>query len=112
MEYVAAVLFALAALGGAYLAFRHLKGLELPGSVAIIHGAAAAAALVLLLIAVLVNDLEITATVALIIFVVAALGGFYLASFHLRDDRRPTPLILGHGLIAVVAFLTLLVSFA
>lgn len=110
MEIVAAAVFAVAALGGVFLAFRHLQGLELPGSVAVIHGVAAAAAIVLLAVAVLANDLEGAATVALVIFVLAALGGFYLASFHLREDRRPTPLVLGHGLIAVVAFLTLLVA--
>lgn len=110
METLAAIIFAVAALGGAYLAYRHLQGKELPGAIAVIHGAAAATALVLLAIAVLANNVDDLATVALVIFVVAALGGFYLASFHLRDDRRPTPLVLGHGLIAVVAFVTLLVA--
>ena len=110
MEVVAVVIFALAALGGVFLAYRHLQGLPLPGSVALIHGAAAATALVLLAIAVLTDDLADAALIALFIFVVAALGGFYLASFHLREDRRPTALVLGHGLIAVVGFLTLVVA--
>lgn len=110
METVAAVIFAVAALGGAFLAYRHLQGLPLPGLVAVIHGVAAATALVLLLIAVLADDVNGLATTALVIFVVAALGGFYLASFHFRDDRRPTPLVVGHGLIAVVGFVTLLVA--
>ena len=110
MEIVAAAVFAVAALGGVFLAVRHLRGLALPGSVAVIHGVAAATALVLLAIAVVMNDLGGGATVALVIFVVAALGGFYLASFHLRGERHPTPIVLGHGLIAVVAFLTLLVA--
>lgn len=110
MEIVAVVVFAVAALGGVYLASRHLQGRTLPGGVAVVHGAAAAAALVLLAIAVFTDELGGTGTAALVIFVVAALGGFYLASFHLREDRRPTPLVLGHGLIAVVGFLTLLVA--
>lgn len=110
MEIVAAAVFAVAALGGVFLAVRHLRGLELPGAVAVIHGAAAATALVLLAVAVMMNDLGGGAAVALVIFVVAALGGFYLASFHLRGERHPTPIVLGHGLIAVVAFLTLLVT--
>lgn len=112
MEVVAVVVFAVAALGGAYLAYRHLQGQPLPFPIAVVHGAAAATALVLLAIAVFTSDLSGTATVALVIFVVAALGGFYLFSFHMRDDRRPTPLVLGHGLIAVVGFLTLLVALA
>jgi multisubunit Na+/H+ antiporter MnhF subunit len=103
-------MFALAALGGVFLAIRHLRGQSLPGAVAIVHGAAAAIALVLLLIAVLTSNLSGLATVALVLFVVAALGGFYLASLHLRGERHPTPLILGHGLIAVVAFVALLAA--
>lgn len=110
MEILAAVIFAIAALGGVYLAVRHLRGQPLPGAVAVVHGVAAATALVLLLVAVLTSDLSGWATVALVLFVVAALGGFYLASLHLRGARHPTPLILGHGLIAVVAFLALLVA--
>ena len=110
VEILAAVLFAAAALGGVFLAARHLGGQKLPGSVAVIHGAAAATALVLLAIAVLTNDLGSAAVVALVLFVVAALGGFYLVTFHLAGKRHPTPLVVGHGLIAVVAFLTLLVA--
>lgn len=110
MEMAALVIFAVAALGGVFLAYRHLQGLTLPVPVAVIHGVAAATALVLLAIAVLADDVNGLATTALIVFVVAALGGFYLASFHLRDDRRPTPLVIGHGLIAVVGFVMLLVA--
>ena len=111
MEIVAAILFAAAALGGLYLVSRYLSGKALPGSVAVIHGAAAATALVLLALAVFTNDLGTAATVALVLFVVAALGGFYLVSFHLRGERHPSPAVFGHAAIAVVAFVTLLVSF-
>lgn len=112
MEVVAAVVFAAAALGGLFLAYQHFQGRPLPVPVAVIHGIAAAAALILLAIAVFTDDLDGAATVALVIFVVAALGGFYLASFHMREDRRPSALVAGHGLIAVVAFVTLLVAIA
>ena len=110
MDALAVVIFALAALGGAYLAYRHIQGQSLPGPVALIHGAAAAVALVILAVAVFGDEVGDAGTVALVIFVVAALGGFYLASFHLRDERRPTGLVLGHGVLAVVAFLTLVVG--
>lgn len=110
MEEVAAVLFALAALGGLYLAVQFFQGRGLPGSVAVIHGVLAASALVLLLIAVLANDLSGWATAALIVFVVAALGGFALASYHLRGIRHPAALVAGHGLIAVSGFVLLLVA--
>ena len=48
------------------------------------------------------------ATIALAILVVAALGGFYLLSFHIRKERHPKAVIVVHALIAVAGFLTLL----
>ena len=47
-------------------------------------------------------------TAALPLFVVAAIGGFTLLSFHLRKRSLPIPLMLVHGGVAVVAFLVLL----
>jgi len=44
------------------------------------------------------------------LFVVAALGGFALFSFHLRRQPLPTPVVFIHGLVAVVAFVLLLVK--
>lgn len=108
MESVAAVLFAVAALGGVFLAYRHFRGESLPVPVAVVHGGVAAVALVILLIAVIRKDLGNNATIALAILVVAALAGFFLVSFHLRGVRHPSPAILAHGLVAVIGFLTLL----
>ncbi|MGI8482795.1 MAG: hypothetical protein ACR2OU_00855 [Thermomicrobiales bacterium] len=108
MESVAAVLFAAAALGGVFLAYKHFRGEPLPVPVAVVHGAAAAIALVILLIAVITKDLGNKATIALALLVVAALAGFFLVSFHLRGARHPSPAILAHALIAVIGFLTLL----
>jgi hypothetical protein len=45
---------------------------------------------------------------ALVIFVIAALGGFYLFSFHLRSQVLPSPVVLIHGGAAVLAFVLLL----
>lgn len=47
-------------------------------------------------------------TVALVLFLLVAIGGFTLLSFHLRKKSLPIPLILVHGGVAVVAFLMLL----
>ncbi len=44
------------------------------------------------------------------IFVVAALGGFILFSFHLRRRALPVPIIGIHGFVAVIAFVVLLVA--
>ena len=45
---------------------------------------------------------------ALGLFVVAALGGFFLVSYHLRGQRLPSPVVVIHALVAVAAFLLLL----
>ena len=45
---------------------------------------------------------------ALIVFAVAALGGFYLASLHLRKQVAPKAIVFVHAGLAVVGFLTLL----
>jgi hypothetical protein len=105
---VAIVLFAAAALGGIILAVLRLLGKPLPLPLALVHGAAAAAGLVALAVAVLGSGLH--AKVPLLLFVVAALGGFVLFSFHLRRKDIPVPVMLVHAIVAVVAFGLLLVG--
>jgi hypothetical protein len=43
------------------------------------------------------------------LFVVAALGGFVLFSFHLRSKPAPKALIAVHGLLAAAALVLLIV---
>jgi hypothetical protein len=112
METVAAVLFAIAAVFGLTLAAMHLRTQKPKLSVALIHGLFAATALVLLLVAVIQNGGFGLEGTALVIFVVAALGGFTLISMHLRGKTLSTPLVLGHGLLAVTAFVILLIGLA
>jgi len=47
-------------------------------------------------------------TAALGLLVVAALGGFYLASLHMRGTVAPKGVVFLHAGLAVVGFLTLL----
>lgn len=107
---VSVVLFGLAALGGVTLAGIRLKGKDLPMPLALLHGAVAATALVLLLVAVMRGETTGVGTAALVVFVVAALGGFYLFSFHLRKQPIPVAAMLVHGLAAVAAYVLLLLS--
>jgi hypothetical protein len=44
------------------------------------------------------------------LFLVSALGGFLLFSFRLRKVPLSSPVVLIHGGVAVVAFVTLLAS--
>ena len=104
----AAILFALGALGGLVMAMRAFRGETIPTMLAAGHGVLGAAGLVLLLFAVVSGIGGNTATIALVILVVAALGGFYLLSFHIRKERHPKAVIVVHALIAVAGFLTLL----
>ena len=103
------VLFAFAALGGVTLAAMRLGNRPLPFKLAVAHGVLAATGLVLLIatmVAAAATGTTLNAT--LIIFIVAAIGGAILFSFHLRSQPLPVPLVLGHGLLAVLAFVLLL----
>src|SRR5690242_916962 len=107
---VAAILFALGALGGLYMAALAFKGKPLPVAVAVLHGLLGATGLVLLIVGVLMGLGAGTAKVALIILIVAALGGFYLLSFHIKKQQHPRAVIVIHALVAVIGFLTLLTA--
>ncbi len=101
----AIVLFAIAALGGATMAVLHFRGQSPPKlALAAVHGVFAAAGLVVLLVAMLQVGTGGAQGIALGLFVVAALGGFALLSFHLRGKPLPGALIVGHGLLAVAGF--------
>lgn len=108
---VAAVLFGVAALGGLVLAVMRLRGRELPPlGLALVHGVVAAAGLVLLIVALAGGPAAKLAVIALVGFVIAALGGFVIFSFHLRKKALPIPVIVVHALVAVASFVILLVG--
>jgi hypothetical protein len=105
---LALILFGVSALGGVALAVIRLRGREIPPTpLAIIHGLVGAAGLVALLLAVMNAPVPPQARTALIGFVIAALGGFALFSFHLRRKALPIPLVVIHGLVAVISFIIL-----
>lgn len=106
----ALIVFAAAALGGLVMAAQHFGGRSPPSAaIAVIHGAAAATGLLLLCGAVFMQHAGGKAPVALGLFVLAALGGFTMAlGFHARGKALPSPLVLGHAALAVIAFLILL----
>jgi hypothetical protein len=103
------ILFATAALGGITLAALCLGNRPLPIALAIAHGVLAATGLAFLIAAMVLGTATGTIlNAALIIFIVAAIGGGILFTLHLRSQHMPVPLVLGHGLLAVVAFVLLL----
>lgn len=103
------LLFAASAVVGLVMAIAHLRGQTPPKPVlAVFHGLFAASGLVLLLVLVANVGAANGTGIALGLFVLAALGGFTLLSFHLRQRPLPTALVAGHGLLAVTAFVVLL----
>jgi len=107
----ALVLFALAAVGGLIMAVQRFRGAPNPPlALALVHGAAAAAGLIALIAVVAGSGAPSLARVALVVFLVAALGGFYLFSVHLRKQALPIPIVVVHALVAVTAFVLLLVA--
>ena len=107
----AAILFALAALGGVVMALMRFSGRDYPPMwLAIVHGLAAAAGLVALILVVLGPAAAGSVTLPLVLFIAAALLGFFLFSYHLRGRPLPIPTMVVHAIIAVIAFVILLVA--
>lgn len=104
MLTVALIVFAVAAVGGLVLALHVLRGKFAPWPLSLLHAALGATGLALLLFAVLQGLAGSLAKWALGLFVVAALGGFYLASLHRRRALPPKGVVLLHALLAVSGF--------
>jgi hypothetical protein len=106
---VAAVVFAIAALGGIVLAAHVLRGKFAPWALSLLHAALGAAGIVLVLVTV-IQGLRGNATLALGLFVIAALGGFFLASFHYRKQLPPSAVVVVHAVVALAGFGALLAA--
>ena len=102
------LIFAIAALGGLILAASVLRGRLAPWALSIGHALLGASGLALLVVAVVQGAAPARATAALAVLVLAALGGFYLASLHYRGRVAPKAVVFVHAGVAVAGFLTLL----
>jgi hypothetical protein len=109
---IAAVLFLLAALGGAVMAALRFSGRPYPPLwLALGHGAIAASGLGTLAYTALTQTIPFLGQVALGLFCLTAVGGFVLlVGFHLRNVPLPIPFVLGHATLAVVSLLTLAIA--
>jgi hypothetical protein len=110
MLQIAVVIFAIGALGGLTLATWVLRGRLAPWALSLLHAALGAAGLVLTAI-VLFGGGEAAPNhtgLALLLLAIAALGGFFLASYHLRKQPGPKPVVVIHAGVAVVGFVLLL----
>lgn len=107
LTYVILVL-AIAAIGGIFLASKIFSSQLAPWPVSIVHALLGATGLVMLIMMVLEGAAEGRLNIALGLLVVAALGGFYLASLHAKGTVAPKNVVIIHAGVAVAGFLTLL----
>src|SRR5256885_10167942 len=106
---IALALFALGAVTGLFLAVQHFRGQALSMGAALAHGAFGAAGLVAFGLALKAVGFAGLGAVSFGIFIVAALGGFGLFSYHLRKRKLPSAIVVVHALAAVAAFVMLAV---
>lgn len=109
----AAIVLALAALGGLTLAVIRFRGAPYPQMwMALGHGLVAATGLGLLIYAAINPGLPEKGQIALGILILAALGGatMFLA-FHMKRRPLPIPFVVGHGLLAAAGYLLLLATY-
>ncbi len=100
-------LFAFAALLGLVVAAALFKKKETSKPVALTHGLVGAAGLVFLILHALQNPNK-SLTIAITLFVIAALGGVVLLANDLRKKPGPLFLVVVHALAAVVAVVLVL----
>lgn len=106
----AIVVFAIGAIGGLYLASRVLADKFAPWPVSIVHALLGATGIILLLTIVMEAHAEGSspAALGLLLFILTALGGFFLASFHVQRKIPPKAFVIVHASLAVLGFLALL----
>ncbi len=107
----AIIILAITAVGGLLLATKVLSGKQAPWFLSIIHALLGATGLILLSLAAIESDWPGRLSASLALLVVAALGGFYLASFHLRGNLSPKGIVFIHAGVAVAGFLSLLTMY-
>lgn len=107
MIYTVIGFFALAAILGLILLSFILREKETPKGIAILHGLLAATGLVLLII--YCTDHTPRPVESLVLFIIAATGGFIVFARDISNKPLPKWLPVAHGLIAVTGFVFLLV---
>jgi hypothetical protein len=108
MLYLIIALFALAAVMGLVIAVAIFSGKpSTPKPAVIAHGIFGASALVIFLFYAMGHQ-DNYPQLSLILFIVAALGGFLLLYNDLKRKPGPKAIVVVHALVAVTAFVILL----
>lgn len=106
MLILATIFFAIAAIGGAILISYVLQDLNTPKGLAFVHGGVAGVGILLLILSLFVY--ESAPITSLILFVLVAIGGFVMIHRDITGKSLPKWLAIGHGSLAVIAFVFLL----
>ena len=104
----ALLVFAIGAVGGLVLASRVLRDKLAAWGLSVVDALVGATGLGMLMVILLHGDGPQRVLVRFVLLLVAALGGFFLASFHLRKKLPPKAVVVVHAGVAVAGFLTLL----
>jgi len=110
--WVAVALFAISAAGGLVMAgVRTFGDRNPPAWLAMLHGLLAGAGLTLLLFATFTVGLPRYAAWAVILFLLAAIGGVFLnLRYQEKRELLPKPVMYLHASVAVVGFILLIVA--
>ncbi len=95
------VLSLYAALSGLVMAFGIFRGAKPWVPLALGHGVLAAMAVVLALLVAIAPGVDAILKYGVAVLVLAALGGFFLLSCHLRGKPHPRVVVVLHALLAV-----------
>ncbi len=108
MIIVAIVVFATVASGGVVLAAHVLRNELAPWMLSMGHALLGATGISILGYVLARVRMDNTVMVSLSLFVIAAMGGFTLASYHMRRRLPPRGAVILHATMAVSAFLVLI----
>src|SRR5688572_6269173 len=109
MLYGSIAFFVLAAMLGVYMVTFLFRDREIPKGIAFIHGPLAIVGLVLLLVYAFESQKEDDHLISIILFVVAAIGGFIMLGRDLLRKPVPKWLAVVHALAAVAALVLIIV---
>jgi hypothetical protein len=111
MFIICAIFFAITIMGGAYLASKVMRNKETPKAIAFMHGGMGAVAIILLLISLCVVPVvhKSLGLVSLVLFILVAMGGFFLMIKDLTGKQIPKAVVIIHGAMALLGFAVLLI---
>ncbi|KTD21827.1 hypothetical protein [Legionella londiniensis] len=108
LVWIAIALFITAALLGLRILLAILKDKPTPKPFVLSHGPLAALAIVLLIIEVVRGNTDGLLITSLIIFILAAIGGFTLYTLDMLKKDIPKPIAIAHPIVAATGLAVLI----